>query len=120
LHNSYCRPVLQRQKDLVCIDTYFFIFGNDEQDNERQRLEKEEKERGKFENISIMSSNNATIQTITTVAGIAFIHIFVVKSIRKKKIEQTFKRHTHASCSTSMNSSGDEEKKEEHPQIADL
>ena len=59
------------------------------------------------------------IQSITTVVTIAFIHIFVVNTLRKKKIEQTFKRHTHASRSTSL-SKDDEEKKEDPSQIADL
>ena len=60
------------------------------------------------------------VQSITTVVTIAFIHIFVINTLRKKKIEQTFKRHhTHASRSTSL-SQDDEEKMEDHPQIADL
>jgi hypothetical protein len=101
---------------------FHFLFGNDEQDNdsERQRLENKKK---KIENTSIMSSNSNhkdNIQYITTVVAIAFTHIFVVKMLRKKKIEQTFKRHTHASRSTSLMNSSDEEKKEEYPEIADL
>jgi hypothetical protein len=69
--------------------------------------------------MSSNSNHKDDIQSITTVVAIAFIHIFVVKTLRKKKIEQTFKRHTHASRSTGTNS-GDEEKKEDPPPPGDL
>ena len=70
-----------------------------------------------------MNSNSNykdNIQSITTVVTIAFIHIFVVNTLRKKKIEQTFKRHTHANSRSTSLSKDDEEKREDPSQIADL